>query len=167
MHKIRQFFLVFIIGLSLIFNLNLSSAIAINLDNYLADNTQTGTIENISVKTLITFLKLGEGTFKNVDQYSLDFLGKIDFSGISSDLDLVVELTDKDSEALSGTCKITINGVSGNGNYLVNKSSLIMNANIDDIGNQQITINKINSDNQTEINLKGAYNYQIHLTPNN
>jgi hypothetical protein len=38
--------------------------------------------------------------------------------------------------------------------------------NADLIFSQQITISKINSGNETGINLSGAYNYQIHLTPN-
>jgi len=102
---------------------------------------------------------------KNYSDHEVGIAGKISILGYSGDLNIHLQLTDKNSAAASGPCILQLNThTDENAKYETTKNMLTVYAVLGG-KEQNISILQCNNGEQTECKLFGHVNETVHLDP--
>ena len=134
------------------------------ISQYVAKGTYAGQKVVVKAKKFI-WIPVGQGMIKSYSEFDVDIAGTLSFLGYNGDLNIQLELLDKDPAAPSGSCALQLNShrdpAAG---YVANNGELKVTAVLS--GKKQI-ISILRSDNgtQTECKLVGHVNQTVHLDP--
>ncbi len=139
------------------------------LTHYFANGTYPGAKENIWVPPVC----IGSGQIVAFSAFLCLFVGRIEHWTSPGDLKIEMNLTDQDPAAQSGPVEVSLTFketvlVDKNAKYHIDTSRLVLACTFSG-KQQQITIYPISTwgktNNETEIDLTGAYSAGIHLAP--
>ncbi len=139
-----------------------------SITKYFANGTHAGAKETIWVPPV----QIGSGQVTDFAQFVCSFAGHVKVLSLDGDLNLTVELMDHNPDAASGQAVVKLKfkdseATDPNAKYHVDGSKLVFESNLG--GNQTVKIFPISTwfktNNETEIDLSGKYNYVIHLVP--
>ena len=135
-----------------------------SIANYVANRTFEGQQIDVKVKKFV-WVKAGQGTVKTNSDHEVGIAGKISILGYSGDLNIHLQLPDKDSTAVNGPCILQLNThIDENAKYEATKDMLTVYAVLGGV-EQNISILQCNNGEQTECKLFGHVNQTVHLDP--
>ncbi len=137
-----------------------------NIVDFIADGAYAGQAIEVKAKKFV-WVKVGQGTVKELSDHEVGIDGKISILGYSGDLNIKMSLTDQDPTASKGSCVLQLNTlVDESATYEVKQNVLTVYAVLG--GKQQnISISQCNNGEQTECKLSGHVNQLVHLDPTN
>jgi len=134
------------------------------ITNFVADSTHVGQMVAVKAKKFV-WITMGQGKVVSFSDFEVDIAGRLNIMGYNGDLNIHLELLDKDGAASSGPCMLRLNAHSdGAATYQANDGALTVTAVFGD-KKQSISIRPCNNGAQTECRLAGHVSQTVHLDP--
>lgn len=134
------------------------------LSQYVAKDTHAGQFVAVKAKKFV-WITVGKGEVRSFSDFDVDIAGKINVLGYNGDLNIQLELLDKDLAATSGPCILQLNSHKDEAaQYQAKNGSLTVTAVFGD-KKQSISIRPCNDGAQTECQLSGHVSQTVHLDP--
>ena len=135
-----------------------------SITDYVANGTKEGQKIDVKAKKFV-WVKVGEGEVRKYSEFEVSIAGKISILGYNGDLNIHLQLTDKNSAGTAGPCTLQLNKyVDENARYETGKGMLTVYAVLEGT-EQNISILQCNNGEQTECKLFGHVNQTVHLEP--
>jgi hypothetical protein len=134
------------------------------ISQYVAKGTHAGQKVIVKAKKFV-WIPVGKGVVQSYSDFDVDIAGAMSFLGYNGDLNIQLELLDKNPTATSGPCVLQLNSHRDPAaNYVAKNGALKVTA---VLGGKNQSIRILPSDNgtQTECKLEGYVNQTVHLEP--
>ena len=135
-----------------------------SLADFVATKTYEG--QEIEVKAhKVVWVNVGQGKVAKYSDHEVNIAGSISILGFNGDLNIHLQLTDKNPAATNGPCTLQLNSFTDeNARYETEKDTLTVYAVLGE-KEQNISILRCNDGEQTECKLFGHVNQTVHLDP--
>ena len=131
---------------------------------YISEGVQAGQLVELKIQK-IRWRTVGIGHLKTLSEYELEVDGRIELPVYKGDLNIHIELSDKDVAATSGPCSLQLNSYGDDeAIYNVDEGGLIITAQING-KNVQIKLLRFARDNMTECTISGPLNLTAYIEP--
>ncbi|MBK6328400.1 MAG: hypothetical protein KA362_09075 [Chloroflexi bacterium] len=134
------------------------------ISNYVAKNTHQGQMVTVKAKKFV-WISVGKGEVRSYSDYDVDVAGAINVLGYSGDLNIQLQLVDKNPTAVSGPCILSLNTHTDPSATYQTKNGVLMVTAVFGDKKQSINIQPCNDGTQTECVLIGHLTQTVHLDP--
>jgi len=133
---------------------------------YISEGVQAGQPVALKIQK-IRWRTVGTGQLKTLSDYELEVDGRIELPVYKGDLNIHIELADKDVAATSGPCSLQLNSYGDDeAEYSADDDGLTISAQISEKA-VQISLSRFPHDNMTECTISGPLDLTAYIEPSN